>query len=566
MPLDSRMIPKSDFGVRLAEVGHDKDPRNQTNSNRSNISMASIYSASVDDSGRSSVNRSGRSFLEGVSIASSSSSRRGSNASDYSGSSQQQLLPQQQQQQRRGQQQQRQQQQRRKRPSNVAANAAINVDGDGPSLAAALAQSIRHHSRMIDGERQDSLILGGFAGARGKGGAAPVSRLPPLPPTPAYDPYQDDDHVSLAPDVELNYGKDAAAASSSSSRGGRGNGNARGGNGAAPAREALNTLLFPALRDFVANAAVREVAPPPATAAAAAAGRAARSGGEDANIAGTVERQQQRIERLQQDSSRGVRLLGNISNWFGMYSAEAAASRDGTGRTVRFAEAGGDPAAVAAGEAVPGLPPGATVVGFDPRAPKFVVPPPSSFRTATRHPSHLPASSEFDDLEARLDAPRRMLAARKRHRRNDSMLRLMIAVLCFGTSLAFAIVYGEGRFGLAVTTMAYERKVDGRQDLSEQLDAHDLMQELMMKEEVAYPDWWEREWGIPDMESRDIKFSPTLEYNAADVTTPRAPDRIETPFFWTVPRTGGNVIRTIMSTCLRLAEASEYGEGRDEPV
>jgi hypothetical protein len=245
----------------------------------------------------------------------------------------------------------------------------------------------------------------------------------------------------------------------------------------------------------------------------------------------------------------------------------AAASRGGAGRTVRFAEVGDDPAAaIAAGEVVPGLPPGATVVGFDPRAPKFVVPSPASFRTATRHPSHLPASSEFDDLEARLDAPRRMLAARKRHRRNDSALRLMIAVLCFGTSLAFAIVYGEGKFGLAVTTMAYERKVDGRTDLSEQLDAHELMQELMMKEEVVYPDWWEREGGIPDMESRDIKFSPTLEYNAADVTTPRAPDRIETPFFWTVPRTGGNVIRTIMSSCLRLAEASEHGAGRDEPV
>ena len=68
------------------------------------------------------------------------------------------------------------------------------------------------------------------------------------------------------------------------------------------------------------------------------------------------------------------------------------------------------------------------------------------------------------------------------------------------------------------------------------------------------------------MEAKDVKFSPTLEYNAADVTSPRAPDRIETPFFWTVPRSGGNVVRTIMSKCLRLAEASEYGAGSDEAV
>jgi len=77
--------------------------------------------------------------------------------------------------------------------------------------------------------------------------------------------------------------------------------------------------------------------------------------------------------------------------------------------------------------------------------------------------------------------------------------------------------------------------------------------------DVFYPTWWESERGIPDMESKNIKFSSILEYHAADVASPRAPDRIETPFFWFVPRSGGNVIRTIMAQCLRLAEASEYG-------
>ncbi|KAL3797174.1 hypothetical protein ACHAW5_006036 [Stephanodiscus triporus] len=449
-------------------------------------------------------------------LSNASSSRRSSNASDASSQQRQQLL---------------QQQPQRKRPPAVATDGRmVNADGDGPSLAAALNQSIRHHSRMLEGERQDPVILGAGGVA-----IAGVARMPRIP-APAYDPYQDDDHVTLAPDVELNYGKDSAA----SRKGG------------------LDDAM--ALREFVANAAVAEVAPPTSS----SAGR-----GTTSAIDETVERQQQRIEMLRRDESTfGVRFARNISNWFRMdggaqSSSSSGGGGGGGGRTVRFAGVDDELVAVIAdgGEAVPGVPPEG---GFDPRAPRFVVPSPAMFRTATRHPSHLPASSEFDNAEARLDAPRRTLEARKRHRRNDSALRLMIAVLCFGFSLAFAIVYGEGKFGLAVTTMAYEHKVE-RSDLKEQADAHQLMQEMMMKEEVLYPDWWEQEKGVPDMEGRDVKFSPTLEYNAADVTTPRAPDRIETPFFWTVPRSGGNAIRTIMSNCLRLAEASEYGAGSDQP-
>ena len=90
-------------------------------------------------------------------------------------------------------------------------------------------------------------------------------------------------------------------------------------------------------------------------------------------------------------------------------------------------------------------------------------------------------------------------------------------------------------------------------------------QELIDKENIFYPDWWFEEKGIPDMESLDIKFNTMIEYSAADVTSKRAPDRIETPFFWFIKRSGGNVIRTIMRDCLMLAEASEYGAGSDQP-
>jgi hypothetical protein len=126
----------------------------------------------------------------------------------------------------------------------------------------------------------------------------------------------------------------------------------------------------------------------------------------------------------------------------------------------------------------------------------------------------------------------------------------MIAILCFGFSLAFATIYGEGKFGMALTTLAYDRKAVNRPDLLGTTN-----------QEPIYPEWWEDEKGVPDMEARDIKLTPILEYNSADVTSPFISDRIETPFFWTVPRSGGNVIRTIMSTCLNLAEASEFGAG-----
>ncbi|KAL3821787.1 hypothetical protein ACHAXA_008780 [Cyclostephanos tholiformis] len=523
------MIPDNSRRVQFTTNTINNDRSNNFTMATVSVNSTSDRSSGVDDGSDRSFAGSRR--VSNASSNSSGSSRRASNdASDYGASTNSQQLRLQQQQQ---QQRQHHQQQRRHPPPALAASV---VDSDVLSLAAALAQSIRHHSRMINGDRQDPLIIGGSGRVPGGRGVVATGRMS------SYDPYQDDDQVTLAPDVELNYDNDAAA---------RKGGGGLVGNNVTP------------LRDFVANTAIGDVAP------MTTAQRATR--GDGANIQGIIDRQQRRMDMLHQgEYSFGARLTRNISNWFGMDGASASgcsakappSGGEGSGRTVRFAGVDGDdPAGFAALIADPG---GATVP-FDPRAPKFVVPPPASFRTATRHPSHLPASSEFNDMEARLDAPRRMLEARKRYRRNDSMLRLMIAVLCFGVSLLFAIVYGEGKFGLAVTTMAYERKVEGRADLSDKLEAHELMEEMMMKEEVVYPDWWEQEAGIPDMEGKDIKFSPTLEYYAADVTTPRAPDRIETPFFWTIPRSGGNVVRTIMSNCLRLAEASELGAGSDQP-
>eukprot|EP00578_Thalassiosira_sp_NH16_P004594 CAMPEP_0181131212 /NCGR_PEP_ID=MMETSP1071-20121207/30302_1 /TAXON_ID=35127 /ORGANISM="Thalassiosira sp., Strain NH16" /LENGTH=718 /DNA_ID=CAMNT_0023217385 /DNA_START=124 /DNA_END=2282 /DNA_ORIENTATION=+ len=387
-------------------------------------------------------------------------------------------------------------------------NTAIAAN-DGPSLAAALAQSIRHHARMIDGEQ-------------------PSIKQQRVASRPAYDPYEDDDHVSLAPGVELNYERDAQSAP----------------NNAVPSNNKQDAAP-PALRDFVANAAAEDTDDGPKT-------------GGGGGIDRTVEQQQERIDRLRDDSF-GARFKTNISNWFGGFGADGGVGGgpdfSSRSRSVRFAD---DEDTVAVAAAIANTGRGVRDRGTRSevrRASPRVVP----HGDAAPFPSSM---GEFDNVESRLNAPRRILAARKRHRRNDSFLRLMVDVL--RVSLTFAIIYGEGRFGLAVTTMAYERKIAGRYVIIDSVDSED--QSFSEREEdIFYPEWWENEKGIPDMEAHRIKFGPVIEYNAADVTTPRAPDRIETPFFWFVPRSGGNAIRTIMSSCLRLAEASEYGHGSEQP-
>ena len=277
-------------------------------------------------------------------------------------------------------------------------NTAIAAN-DGPSLAMALTQSIRHHSKMIDGEQVPNTHTK-------QGGVV----------RPHYDPYNDDDHVSLSPGVELNYEKEAKESYP-------------------PQQE--QSMIAPVLRDYIANAGVEDPS-----------SKKDRKGLLQPDNVRTVEQQQGRVEeRLRSNAydSFTTRFTKNITNWFGLNDEEDEDARDefDTGgnvqrRSVRFADDGSTDsaviaAAIANGEVVPG-----SAFG---RAPKFVVPPPTSFRSATRHPSQLP--TEFDNMESRLNAPRRILAARKRHRRNDSFLRLVLLVLCFALSLTFAIIYGK---------------------------------------------------------------------------------------------------------------------------
>jgi len=416
-------------------------------------------------------------------------------------------------------------------------NAAASAANDGHGLATSLLQSIRHHARLIDGEgAMRARAQQATAGEGGPGALLPV-------PVPVYDPYADDDHVSLAPAVEMSYGPESAKAKTTGAPGGK-----KGPD-----------VVTPALRDFVANAA--------AAAGTDGADGAPKVDGTSGHgtTSDTHERQTERLK----DFDLGARF--NVSNWYDAGEDEAAEARSVRldGEAFAAAIARGDPAAIPTG-------PGG-------RAPKFLAPPPAMFRTATRHPSHLPP--EYDDVEGRLDAPRLLLAARKRHRRNDSFLRLVIAVLCLGLSLAFAVLYGEGRFGMAITTLAYDRKVvnrygsdyalGGRGSSSGAVPFHGGGEHgagypdyASGEKGMVYPDWWESQSKIPDMALKKVRFAPNLENRAAERDDRELWDdreRVETPFFWFVPRSGGNVIRTVMSRCLRLTEASELGAGSGEP-
>jgi hypothetical protein len=68
------------------------------------------------------------------------------------------------------------------------------------------------------------------------------------------------------------------------------------------------------------------------------------------------------------------------------------------------------------------------------------------------------------------------------------------------------------------------------------------------------------------MEARQVELTGATEYNVADVAKERAPGRIETPFLWLIPKSGGNVIRTAFESCEKLIEASDLGIGSDQSV
>ncbi|KAL3798069.1 hypothetical protein HJC23_012360 [Cyclotella cryptica] len=356
-----------------------------------------------------------------------------------------------------------------------------------PSLSAALASSIRHHARVIDGRDQQPqpTLRGG------------------VPVKASYE--DDDDHVSLSPAVELGFEKEARAAIQQRHYEGV-------------------RLAAPALLDFVAN---------PRHEAKSPGGRS------------FLETSGQVVGR----DDAAIRKFA-ISSWFqGEDSAQWSGKKD---KAVRFAsDDAGLAAAISSGKPL------------DPSRwgrSSFVAPPPTSFRVATRHPSHYFGTGGYCDRRA-ADAgtsgvsPSSQTSWHKRHRRNDQLLRLVVAILCFGVSLTFALFFGGGKLGMAMSSAAYERKM-GKGSLDKQTD--DL--------ELFYPVWWRDEAAVPDMEAKNVELTGVMEFNVADIEKPRAPGRIETPFLWLIPKSGANVIRTALSACLRLVEASDLGEGSDQNV
>jgi hypothetical protein len=308
----------------------------------------------------------------------------------------------------------------------------------------------------------------------------------------------DDDHVSLSPAVERGFEKEARAAIQQQHYDGV-------------------RLTAPVLLDFVAN---------PRHEAKACSGRSFHE------TSGQF---------LNRDDSAMKKL--SISSWFqGEDVGQFPIKKE---KAVRFA---GDDVALAAAISS-GKPLDPSRWGRS----SFVAPPPTSFRVATRHPSQHFGPGGYHDLRAADTSPQN--SWQKRHRRNDQLLRLILAILCFGVSLTFALFFGGGKLGMAMSSAAYERKM-GKGSLDKQTD--DL--------ELFYPVWWRDEAAIPEMESKQVELTGVMEFNVADTQKPRAPGRIETPFLWLIPKSGASVIRTALSACLKLVEASDLGEGSDQNV
>mmetsp|Transcript_14265 Transcript_14265/g.29133 ORF Transcript_14265/g.29133 Transcript_14265/m.29133 type:complete len:809 (-) Transcript_14265:96-2522(-) len=459
------------------------------------------------------------------------------------------------------------------RQTHQTALAAAN----GPSLAAALAQSIRHHARCIDGEHaksgmtQEAMRMA--AGVRGGGKVV-------IPP----DAYEEEDVVSLAPTVELNFEKEAEVE--------RMEGSLRntGGN-FGMVRSGRSFEDSNVLRDYVANVSDDD------------------DGNHMSGIAGgngNRKEKERSGDTTMNDRTNQLKQKFKIANWFrGKGSDDNAKSTMRDDATEAQTQSGDTIAAIAKAIAsgdVNGRGEGNnffmgniwnvfggsgggtnTLEGTNSnfgaynnsmgRTPTFIAPPPTSFRVATRHPSHHTplnydgsSNSSTFSLMGR-GRPETLAMARKRQRRHDSFLRLIVALLCLALSFAFALFYGEGKFGLSLTSFAYERKIAAG-GYDQLLDKGGKTNHYMnaAEEMVFYPDWWAGEKEIPDLAAKNVQLLPIVESNVADVEDERKEGRVETPFYWMVPRSGGNVVRTIMNQCLRFVEASELGAGSDEEV
>ena len=173
------------------------------------------------------------------------------------------------------------------------------------------------------------------------------------------------------------------------------------------------------------------------------------------------------------------------------------------------------------------------------RSNNFVVPPATSFRLATRHPSQ----GYYQPGVSRSNL--------QKQKRNDVLLRLIIAILCFGMSLTFVMFLSNGRWDAYISSFV----------------SHTVNKDIEQDElDLYYPIWWKDERDIPNMESRLVDLAGVTEFNVADITKERAPGRIEVPFFWLIPKSGGNVIRAALESCERLVEASDLGAGFDQNV
>lgn len=353
------------------------------------------------------------------------------------------------------------------------------VPTDTPSLASALAQSVRHHSRMVDGE------------------------LPP--PTPKQ---QHENIMANTNYLDVSSTKKAW------------------GSYAAQSGSMMSSERRPSLDDTVITSSTR--------------------GGRVIDRSSFQAQQFEQVESFGTNNSSNIEASEN-DNHYTSFPRRSAGYNGSFNSSVPVGEVSGS-----------------SSTG---RRPNFITPPPWAshlLSASMRHSSQLPISSERNNMESRLDASRRILTSRKSLRRNDSFLRFIVVVLCFGLSLMFAIFYGEGKFGLALANMAYELKathIYGTANLT-----IPYVQEIVSKGKLVYPEWWENQIGIPNMRAKDIQFSAALENHTADVSKPRPPGRVDTPFFWFTPRSRGNVIRAIMSNCLHLVEASGFGKDSTQPV